>query len=68
MGEKARVTFSQTVDCPECEEPIDALFVAPEGVWEAQDLEESPTAEITCPACSHTFTEEYSGWTNFDDA
>jgi DNA-directed RNA polymerase subunit RPC12/RpoP len=68
VAEKQRVTVSQTIECDYCETLIDVLFVAPEGVWEAQDIEEPLTAEVTCPECGRKSTEEYSGWSNYDDA
>lgn len=55
------IQLSATVACDEC-------FLEFEGFWldedadTIEDITDPPTADQTCPGCTHVQSETYSGW------
>lgn len=66
--DKLSLRLSQIWECPACGTEQDVDFVAPEGVYDAEDLTDPPEAEHSCEYCSEFFVIEYSGWTVHQDA
>lgn len=60
-------SVGQIVACPECRIEFDVVFVAPEGVFEAEDLVDAIEMTVTCPM-GHTFVATYEGWVHHEDA
>jgi ferredoxin-like protein FixX len=60
--------LSQLVDCAMCKTTQEVEFVAPEGVYEAEDLTEAPETTHTCVNCGYEAEVTYAGWTNTQEA
>ena len=56
-----------TVDCPYCSELTDVVFVAPEGVYELEDLIEQPVMKVE-GYCGHSWDARYEGWSIHEEA
>lgn len=56
------------VDCVFCGVTFDVLFIAPDGVFDLEDLDEAPTADVCCPSCNEKQIAEYTGWTIHNEA
>lgn len=55
------------VTCPECSVDTDVVFIAPDGVFDMEDLTEAPQMTIK-GYCGHNFLAEYEGWIAHEDA
>jgi hypothetical protein len=51
-----------------CKTTQEVEFVAPEGVYEAEDLTEAPETTHTCVNCGYEAEVTYAGWTNTQEA
>lgn len=62
--DQTRLRLPALLDCPtsHCRTTFEWVFVAPEGVYDSQDLSEPPEDEVECPACHTTWVQEYEGW------
>lgn len=60
--------LSAVLDCPDCGTTFEVIFMAPDGVFDAEDLVDAPTSEVECPSCGECWTAEYPGWCLHEDA
>lgn len=66
--DQAPLRLSQLVDCPECQTMQEVEFVAPEGVYELDELTEAPETTTRCVNCDVEWVVTYSGWTINEEA
>lgn len=60
--------LSQIVECAMCETMQEVEFVAPEGVYDLEELTEAPETTHTCVSCGYEAEVTYSGWTVHEEA
>jgi uncharacterized protein (UPF0212 family) len=56
------------VTCPLCDTDFDQEFVAADGIFEREDLVDSPESDARCPACGHRWHVVWGGWSAHEDA
>jgi len=66
--DKQPLRLSQLVDCSLCDTTQEVEFVAPDGVYELDELVEPPETVHTCINCGFQCEVTYSGWTVNDEA
>lgn len=65
--DKAPLVFSQLVDCDGCGETQEVDFVAPPGVYDAEDLVGQMETLVVC-SCGAQWKQPYEGWSIHDES
>ena len=66
--DKAPLVLTQLVDCAICKETFEVEFVAPDGVFDAEDIMGDLSTLVTCDGCGSTWMQAYEGWNTHDEA
>jgi hypothetical protein len=56
------------ITCPRCSTEFEAVFQAPDGVFELEDLEDPIEQRFSCPNCGLEWVAIYDGWIVHGDA
>lgn len=66
QGTTQGVSFTEIVECPECDTEFDGFFHDPS--LSVEDMDEAPTGQHVCPNCGHGFETTFTGWSFFSEA
>lgn len=64
----SRLSFTENVECPDCEETFEGLFLDYTESLTFEDMTEPPVGTHECPSCGHQFTSELTGWMFYSEA
>lgn len=66
--EPARLSFTENVTCPACEETFEGFFIDYTQSLTVQDIAEPPRGDHLCGWCGFSWESEMTGWTFFSEA
>jgi len=55
------------VDCDVCDTTFDVVYVAPDGVFDMEDLTTPPSQEVECPNCGEKWERAWEGYYQHQD-